>query len=117
MTVEADLLTVLDPLVGGRVYADVGPEDVVKPYLTFQQVGGTPVNFMSGIPDKRNGRFQINVWATSRLEAMSLIRQVEDAVRLSTVLNAVTDGGAVAVYEPETELSGARQDFSIWFQA
>lgn len=117
MTVEADLLAVLDPLVAQRVYPDVGPDNVVMPYVTYQQVGGVPANFMSGVPDKRNGRFQINVWSRTRVEAMSLIRQIEDAVRLSTVLLATTEGGAVAVYEPETKLYGARQDFSIWFQA
>jgi hypothetical protein len=117
MTVEADLFTALTALTSGRVYPDVGPELGAKPYLTYQQVGGAPANFLAGIPNKRNARFQINSWATTRTEAMALIRQVEDIVRLSTVLNATTEGGAVAVYDEETHLYGARQDFSIWFAA
>lgn len=117
MTVEADLIAVLDPLVSSRVYPDVGADGAATPYVTYQQVGGVPANFLAGVPDKRNGRFQINVWSLTRAEAMSLIRQIEDAVRLSSTLRATTEGGAVAVYEPETKLYGARQDFSIWFQA
>lgn len=117
MTVEADLIAVLDPLVGSRVYPDVGPDNAVTPYVTYQQVGGVPVNFLAGVPDKRNGRFQINVWSRTRAEAMGIIRQIEDAVRLSSTLLATSEGGAVSVYEPDTKLYGARQDFSIWFQA
>jgi uncharacterized cupin superfamily protein len=117
MSVESDLFTVLGALVSSRAYPDVGPVGAVTPYITYQQVGGDAANFLAGIPDKRNGRFQINVWATTRSAAMTLIRQVEDAVRLSTALRATTEGGAVSDYEPDTKLYGARQDFSIWFQA
>ncbi|RYE43987.1 MAG: DUF3168 domain-containing protein [Hyphomicrobiales bacterium] len=100
-----------------RVFPDVAPGDVGKPYFTYQQVGGPGLNFLNGIPDKRQGRFQVNVWSSTRTQAMSLIRQAEDALRLSSALNATTQGGAVAVYEDDTELYGARQDFAITFQA
>jgi hypothetical protein len=117
MSVEADLFAVLGPLVSNRAFPDVAPDGVAKPYITYQQVGGDVVNFLNGVPDKRNGRFQINVWAATRSAASTLIRQVEDAVRLSTTLRATSEGGAVAEYEDELKLYGARQDFSIWFQA
>lgn len=124
MSVEGDLVDALKPLVTNagtptthRVYADVAPEGAIKPFITFQQVGGQPLNFLNGIPDKRSGRFQINVWAATRVQAMALIRQAEDILRLSTVLRATTQGGAVAIYEEDTKLYGARQDFAITFQA
>lgn len=117
MTVETDLVASLGPLVSGRVYPLVGKQGGGRPYITYQQVGGAPLNFLSGIPDKRNGRFQINVWATTDVSAAALIRQVEDGVRLSTALNATTESGAVAAYDEVTKLYGYRQDFSIWFQA
>jgi hypothetical protein len=117
MSVESDLYGVLGPLVSGRAYPDVAPTGAVRPYIVYQQVGGVPLSFLAGIPDKRNGRFQIAAWATTRISASALIRQVEDAVRLSAALNATTEGGAVADYEEDTKLYGARQDFSIWFQA
>jgi hypothetical protein len=117
MTVQADIKTAIGSLVAGRVYPNVGKQGGAKPYLTYQQVGGVPVNFLTGVPDKRNGRFQINAWAETDDAASALIRQVEDAVRLSTTLMATTEGGAVATYESDTKLHGYRQDFSIWFQA
>lgn len=113
MTVESDILSTLGGLVSSRVYPDVAPDFAVKPFITYQQIGGKPANFLAGIPSKKNGRFQISVWATTRVEAMDLIRQVEDSLRTS--MTATTEGGAVSLYDEETKLRGARQDFSIWF--
>lgn len=117
MSVESDLFSVLAALVGNRVYPDVAPAAVVLPFITYQQVGGEPANFLAGLPSKRNARVQINTWAATRVEAMALIRQAEDAVRASALLNATTLGGAVAERDEETMHFGARQDFSIWFAA
>ena len=117
MSIEADIFTSLSSLVSARVYPDAAPEYAVKPYIVYQQIGGLPVNFLSGIPDKRNGRFQVAAWATTRIEASALIRQIEDALRLNTTIVARSENGAVAVNDPDTKLRGARQDFSIWFAA
>ncbi|MYZ44215.1 DUF3168 domain-containing protein [Schauerella aestuarii] len=115
MSVEGDLFTVLKGLVGNRAYPDIAPQNPVLPFIVYQQVGGQPINFLSGVPDKRNGRFQINVWAKTRSEAGSIIRQAEDAVRLSPTLLADTLNGALSRYEETTGWYGSQQDFSIWF--
>lgn len=115
MSVETNLHSALTGLVAGRVYPDVAPFNAALPRVTYQQVGGEPRNYISGVPQNRNGRFQINAWASTRIAAATLIRQIEDAVRLSTTLNAVTIGGAVAIYETDTKLYGAMQDYSIEF--
>lgn len=116
MTVEADLFAAIKSLTANRVYPDVAPVDAAKPYITYQQVGGEAVNFMeSAAPGKRNGRFQINCWAETRVAAMSLARQAEDALIESTTLRAYVLGAPVAIYEEDTKLYGTRQDFSIWF--
>ncbi|WP_416046679.1 DUF3168 domain-containing protein [Cupriavidus basilensis] len=117
MAIEADLFQALQGLVGGRVYPDLAPADVGLPFVTFQQVGGQPINFLAGAPDKENGRFQLNVWSDDREQATALLRQirrtlVEDPRLLATVMT-----GVVWPYEPLTKLYGATQDFSIWFDA
>lgn len=117
MTVESTLFDSIKALVSNRVYPLVGPEGVATPYITYQQVGGQPANFLAGLPSKRNGRFQINTWAQTGIEAKSLIRQIEDLVRSNSALLATTEGGAVDVLDEDTKLHGARQDFSIWFDA
>lgn len=115
MTVEADIYNAMKGLVENRVYPDTAPAGAALPFIIYQQVGGEPINFLSGVPDRRNGRFQVDVWAASRVTASGLIRQVEDTLRGSAVLNADTMTGVIATYEPETGLYGASQDFSIWF--
>ncbi|WP_454056035.1 DUF3168 domain-containing protein [Cupriavidus sp. Marseille-Q8015] len=115
MTVEGELKRALGGLVGDRVYPDTAPDGVQLPFIVYQQVGGTPLEFLSGVPDKKNARFQIEVWAAGRVQASGLIRQAEDIVRTDPVLLATTLTGALATYDDVLNWYGAQQDFSIWF--
>lgn len=117
MTVEVSIFTALKALVNNRVYRDITPDSVIElPRITFQQVGGEPVNFMDPtVPSKKNSRFQINVWGEDRDAVMALAGQVEDALRVYANLQTTVLGAPVATYEDDTKLYGARQDFSFWF--
>lgn len=115
MTVEANIFAALRGLVADHVYPDQAPETPTVPFIMYAQAGGRPVNFMAGLPDKRNGRFQINVWASTRDEASAIIRQAEDVLRLDPTLRAVTLSGALSNFSEVTGWYGAQQDFSIWF--
>lgn len=116
MTIEAQVFQALRQLVGGRVYPDLAPAGVARPYIVYQQVGGDVVNFLDRtIPSKRNSRMQVCAWADARIEASTLIEHAELALRAAIGLKAVTLGGPVWTYDEETTLRGARQDFSLWF--
>lgn len=116
MTVEADLLAVLDPIFGERVYATQAPDDVGRPYAVYQQVGGVAIAFMErqAMPSKKNGRFQVNTWATTKEQVSALALQVEEAIVLATVFQAEALGAAVDVDGSAVSLFGMQQDFSIW---
>lgn len=104
----------LKTLCGGRVYPDVAAEKTQTPYITYQQVGGEVVQFIGvDLPSKLNARIMVKVWATERLTASNLAREVEDLM-LTSSLQATAIGSFVSDYEPETELYGTRQDFSCW---
>lgn len=118
MSVEQSIFAALRTLVGDRVYRDVAPQTVTAlPRITYQQVGGVPVNFVDAatVPDKKNARFQVNVWAADRDGAAALSRSVEDALRTSSALQTTVLDAPTASYENETGLYGTRQDFSFWF--
>ena len=116
MTIEASIYSTLTSLVSGRVYPDIAPENVTKPYITYQQVGGQSVNFTDPtVPSLKNGRWQINCWATTRTAAAALSRSVEDTIRAASALRPTVISAPVAGHEPETGLYGTRQDFSFWF--
>ena len=44
---------------------------------------------------------------------MALARQVEDTMRTASALQATVLGAATAIYEDDTKLYGAMQDFSV----
>jgi len=119
MSAETLIYSALKTLA--RVDRDVTPPTViVLPRITFQQIGGRPINFLGGdIPSKSNARFQINVWHSSRDEAMALMRQAINALRGTTALHCTVLTGPVAIHEPGgqvdgTDLYGAMQDVSVW---
>lgn len=116
MTVESDLLAVLEPLVGGRVYANEAPDSVATPYMVYQQVGGVAIAFLekSAMPSKKNGRIQINTWTTTKAATAALALAVEAAVVLSTRFDAEALGAPVDVDGSLVDLFGQQQDFSVW---
>lgn len=115
MSIEAQVYAALQALAGGNVYPDVAPENTPPPYITYQAVGGQPINLLTGEkPGKRNARMQVNVWAASRPEAAALAQQVEDALRDTKALQTEVLTGQVATYDENTKLRGTRQDFSLW---
>jgi hypothetical protein len=115
MSMLTILQAALVQFAGGRVFPDIAPEGTARPYITWQQVDGVPVNFLEGgVPGTKNVRMQVNVWADTRLDASALADQVEDALRQVAALQTTVLGSAVAVYEPDTKLKGSMQDFSFW---
>lgn len=116
MTTEATLTATLAPLVAtGSVYPDLAPIGAVRPYITYQQVGGETVAFLErAMPSKKNGRYQVNVWADTRADAAAIILQAETALVTNTAFQASALGAPIATFEPDTKLYGAMQDFSIW---
>lgn len=115
MSMETLLFARLKSLVDNRCYPDIAPDLTIRPYITYQQVGGFTVNFIDpAVPSKKNGRFQINVWADTRAQASVLAGQIEDALRDVAALQTTVLSAPVATYEPDTALRGTRQDFSFW---
>lgn len=115
MSVESDIFAALKGLVANRVYPDVAPDLTPRPYITYQVVGGRSINYLEQeAPDKENGRWQVNVWTDTRSQASALSRQVANALRMAPSLRASVLGAPIAVYEPDTKLRGAHQDFSFW---
>jgi hypothetical protein len=123
MSLETAIYSTLKTLVDSRVYRDIVPGDKAHllPRITFQQVGGQAVNFLSGdVPSKKNARVQINCWGARRDDVMALARLVEDAMRANTTLATSVLGAAMSTFEAKAgpngaDLYGAMQDFSLWY--
>ncbi len=115
MTVEADIFNALAALVSNRVFPDIAPLDTPLPYITFQQIGGEALGYVENtVPDAKNGRFQVDVWAQTRSQCAALALQIEAALVQSAAFQARAVGAPANQYEPDTKLYGSLQDFSVW---
>jgi hypothetical protein len=118
MSVEAEIFTVLGPLVGNRVYPDTAPLNTPKPYIVYQRIGGRVITPLGrDIPDKQNARVQVTCWSATRLASSALALQIEDLLRTTAVFVACSPESApVSMNEPDMGLYGAAQDFTVWSQ-
>ncbi|HEL2980097.1 TPA: DUF3168 domain-containing protein [Stenotrophomonas maltophilia] len=115
MSYEVKLYSLLGPLLQGRLYPDVPPEPVTYPCAIYQQVGGQSVWFNEGsIPEQKHARVQLTVWADTRAQANTLIREIEDQV-CGGLPKSESFGAAIAVHEPAIRKYGARLEFGLWY--
>jgi hypothetical protein len=114
MSAETVVFAALRSLVSDRVFPDVAPLGSELPRIVYQQAGGVSTVYAEGtIPTQENVRMQIVCWATTRVVATALAKQVEDALMAAAGSTVVPLGQRVARYEPDTLLYGSQQDFSI----
>jgi hypothetical protein len=114
MALEAKLATVLQG-VCPRSFPDFAPTETARPYITFQQIGGDVVNPLAReVPNVENAEMQINVWSNTRLEAKTLIKQVESALILTTQFTCKPRAAAASDFDSDIPVYCSRQDFTIW---
>lgn len=114
MSVEQQLFDALKGLCP-RTFPDFAPVRTPRPYVTFQQVGGQSLRYLDNTAaNVRNTECQINVWADTRLSAMTLARQIEDALCASSAFQATPNGEPVSDFDADIPVYGTRQDFSIF---
>ena len=114
MSMESDLSTLLAAICV-RTFPDIAPANTVTPYITWQALGGEAMRYTDGsAADRRNTLMQVNVWSKTRLEALTMIRQIEDAMCSFSGWQAQPQGEAMSVYEPDTLLYGSIQRVEIW---
>ena len=115
MTTESDLYNTLKALVVNRVYPDLAPIGTARPFITYSQVGGEALAFLENtLPDKKNGRFQIDVYADSRAVCSAVALQIEAVMTAAVAFQARAMGAPVSGYEPDMLIFSSMQDFSIW---
>ncbi|ATQ77902.1 hypothetical protein CR152_27905 [Massilia violaceinigra] len=115
MSMELMVFEALQGFVKGDVYPDFAPEGTPPPYITFQAVGGDPINFLDGgAPSKERVRVQVSVWASTRVEASSIGKQAENALRVVTGLQTTVVTGRMATFDEDAGLRGTMQDFEFF---
>lgn len=94
-----------------RVYRmGEAPQDVVKPYVTWSTISGTPENQLSGLPSVDRMQVQIDCWHTTDAGAEALAIAVRDAVEPVAHMTSIPAVGR----ETETRLYRVTLQFD-WF--
>lgn len=115
MSVEADIFAALKGLVGNRCYPDFAPLGTVRPFICFEQTGGEAVSFVEGtLPDKKNGRFEIGVYADTRAACAALALQVESAMASATAFQATAIHAPISDFAADVGIYSSTQNFSVW---
>jgi hypothetical protein len=115
MTVESDLYGLLKGLVSNRCFPDFAPLGTVRPFITFEQVGGEALSFLDGtLPDKKHGRFEISVYADSRAACAAVALQVESVMAAATVFQSTAIHAPISDYADDVKIYSSTQNFSVF---
>lgn len=115
MSYEPQLTALIAPLLGGRFTPDVPDDPPQYPCGVYQQVGGEALWFFEGaMPGHKHARVQITLWAETRAQANTLMRQIEGRICTGMPLSTPY-GAAVSGYADAIKKYSARQDFGLWY--
>ena len=114
MTISAEIKTVLATACT-RVFPDFAPVGTTRPYVTYRQVGGQPINPLDKtVPGQAFRAFQINVWANSRASAALTMAAIDSAMRQATTFIALPVSEPVSDFDADVPVFGAEQDWEIF---
>lgn len=69
------------------------PQGVTLPYATYQQITGSPENYLGRLPDIDSGIVQIDVYAKTVTSARAVFAAIRDAVEPVAYLSATREVG------------------------
>lgn len=115
MSLETAVVAVLQAQCP-RVYPSNAPLDTPRPFVTWEHIGGDPLRYIDGTAaTNRMALLQVNVWAATKAQALSLGLAIEDALctapALSVSPNAAMQGRFEDAVEPP--MYGSVQDFTV----
>ncbi|MDD2728174.1 DUF3168 domain-containing protein [Malikia sp.] len=97
---------------GSRVFPQVAPEGTEKPYIVYQRVSSSSENTLDGRSGLVNTRMQIDVFARTYAQALSVTSAIDglmDAWEVQNISILSADS-----FEPDTRLHRVTSDYSIW---
>lgn len=114
MSIETDVFETLSG-VCPRVFPDFAPTETQRPFVTWSIIGGRPIRPIGkDVPNRRHAMIQINVWASTRIEANEMMVDIDAAMRQATAFDSLPNGELMTVFDEQSTLRGAIQDFDVY---
>lgn len=110
--IQQDLFAALAGVAGARVFPNVAPSNVQKPYVVYARVSNAPENTLADGAPVQNTRFQIDCFDATYGGALALAQSVKDAIQSSSITHVLLL--EQDQFEPEALLHRVILDFSIW---
>lgn len=115
MTIETAIYDALKGLVGNRVFPDFAPLGTARPFITYEQAGGDALHFTDGtLPDTKNGRFEISIYADTAMTRAALALQVEATMAAAPAFQATALHAPISDYASEVKIYSSTQNFSVF---
>lgn len=112
--IEKSLIDRLSPLVDGRVYFGVAPEDAAQPRLIIQTVSGLTGFTLAGWDGSSDLTIQLDAWGESFLQALTLAG--EAFVAMTADGEDFTTGSADRLpdaFESDTKLFSVTWEYTL----
>lgn len=106
--IQETIVSSLSPLINGKVYALIAPQNTVPPYITFQRISKYDTQTMEGTESLDLARFQISIYSKKYSESVTLCESVKNALAGKALLIGHTED-----YEEEGLLFSQKVDFKI----
>ena len=110
--IQQDLFAALAGVAGGRVFPNVAPNNVQKPYVVYARVSSAPENTRADGAPIENTRLQVDCFDATYAAAVVLAETVKAAIKSSAITHVLLL--EQDQFEPEALLHRVILDFSIW---
>ena len=110
--IQQDLFAALAGVAGGRVFPNIAPNNVQKPYVVYARVSSAPENTLADGAPVQNTRLQVDCFDTTYAAAVALAETVKAAIKSSAITHVLVL--EQDQFEPEASLHRVILDFSIW---
>lgn len=110
--IQEQLFAALSGVAGGRVFPNVAPNNVARPYVVYARVASTPENTLADGAPVENTRFQIDCFDATYAAAVALAEVVKTAMKASSLTNLLLL--EQDQFEPDALLHRVILDFSVW---
>jgi hypothetical protein len=110
--IQQDLFTALAAVAGGRVFPNIAPSNVQKPYVVYARISSAPENTLADGAPIDNVRLQVDCFDTTYAGVVTLAEAVKAALAASAITHLLLV--EQDQFEPDALLHQVILDFSIW---
>lgn len=95
-----------------RVYPQVAPDGVARPFIVYQRITVNSENVLSGRSGLINSRLQVDVYASTYAQAQQIAATVNTLMNSWSIQNVLIL--AQDIFESDVKLHRVMTDYSIW---